>query len=45
MSLAFVAVFIGERREALDRINKAPASTSDRELKRAERVLTALLRD
>ena len=35
----------GERREVLDRINRALASTSDRELKRAERVLTALLRD
>ena len=35
----------GERREVLDRINKALASISDRELKRAERVLTALLRD
>ena len=35
----------GERREVLDRISKLLASTSDRELKRAERVLAALLRD
>jgi hypothetical protein len=35
----------GERREVLDRINKVLASISDRELKRAERVLTALVRD
>jgi len=35
----------GERREVLDRINKALASISDRDLKRAERVLTALLQD
>jgi hypothetical protein len=35
----------GERREVLDRINKLLASSSDRELKRAERVLEALFRD
>jgi transcriptional regulator with XRE-family HTH domain len=35
----------GERREVLDRINKLLASTSDEELRRAERVLAALLRD
>jgi hypothetical protein len=35
----------GERREVLDRINKLLASSSDRELKRAERVLAALFRD
>jgi transcriptional regulator with XRE-family HTH domain len=35
----------GERRELLDRINRLLASTSDVELRRAERVLAALLRD
>ena len=35
----------GERRKVLDQINKLLASTSDEELKRAERVLDALLRD
>jgi transcriptional regulator with XRE-family HTH domain len=35
----------GERREVLDRINKMLASSSDRELRRAERVLAAFLRD
>jgi transcriptional regulator with XRE-family HTH domain len=35
----------GERREALERINKLLASSSDAELKRAERVLNALLGD
>jgi|SRR5208282_6109570 len=35
----------GERRDILDRINKLIASTSDAELRRAERVLAALLRD
>jgi hypothetical protein len=34
----------GERRETLERINKLLASGSDAELKRAERVLGALLR-
>jgi transcriptional regulator with XRE-family HTH domain len=33
----------GERHEALERINKLLASSSDAELKRAERVLNALL--
>jgi transcriptional regulator with XRE-family HTH domain len=35
----------GKRRESLDRIGKLLASTSDDELRRAERVLVALLRD
>jgi transcriptional regulator with XRE-family HTH domain len=35
----------GERRELLDRINKLLASASDAELRRAERVLAALLGD
>jgi transcriptional regulator with XRE-family HTH domain len=35
----------GERREVLDRITKLLASSSDAELRRAERVLNALLRD
>jgi transcriptional regulator with XRE-family HTH domain len=35
----------GEPREVLDRITKLLASTSDAELKRAERVLNALLRE
>jgi transcriptional regulator with XRE-family HTH domain len=35
----------GERRKVLDQINKLLASSSDEELKRAERVLAALLRD
>ncbi|MBV8591179.1 MAG: helix-turn-helix domain-containing protein, partial [Acetobacteraceae bacterium] len=35
----------GERREILNRINKLLASASDPELRRAERVLTAMLRD
>jgi transcriptional regulator with XRE-family HTH domain len=35
----------GARRKVLDQINKLLASTSDEELKRAERVLDALLRD
>jgi transcriptional regulator with XRE-family HTH domain len=35
----------GERREILDRINKLLAASSDNELRRAERVLTALFRD
>jgi hypothetical protein len=35
----------GERREVLDRITKLLASISDAELRRAERVLNALLRD
>jgi transcriptional regulator with XRE-family HTH domain len=32
----------GERREVLDRINKALASTSDRELKRAKRAVASV---
>jgi transcriptional regulator with XRE-family HTH domain len=35
----------GERRDILDRVNKLLASASDRELRQAERILTALLRD
>jgi hypothetical protein len=35
----------GERRESLDRINRLLASASDRELERAARVLSALLRE
>jgi transcriptional regulator with XRE-family HTH domain len=35
----------GERREVLDRIKQMLASSSDRELRRAERVLAAFLRD
>jgi transcriptional regulator with XRE-family HTH domain len=35
----------GERREILDLINKLLASASDAELRRAERVLSALFRD
>jgi hypothetical protein len=35
----------GERRKVLDRINKLLALTSDEDLRRAQRVLAALLRD
>lgn len=39
------ATMAGEQRELLDRINRLLASASDRELKRAARVLSALLRE
>jgi transcriptional regulator with XRE-family HTH domain len=39
------AAMAGERRELLDRINRLLASASDRELERAARVLSALLRE
>lgn len=39
------ATMAGERRDLLDRINRLLTSASDRELERAARVLTALLRE
>jgi hypothetical protein len=39
------SVITGHRREVLDRIRRLLASSSDEDLRRAERVLAALLRD